>query len=222
MTRDLQSRPHAARLAHAQAGPDLLEALVTGVVAFGTCQWLLPQGLPVEAARNGTPLLTVLLENVQAFNSRSETLSVFRHNPRRNRLLQFGTLMRLWPDGFLFPSRVHPLPQLTSHQCAQLVNRRVVMVGLRPADHGTHSLRRTKATSIYRRTKNLRAVQLPLGHRTVEGTVRDLGVEVEDALALTTRPSASDSPSDRRTLTPFAERAWRRHTQRQRRLSDEA
>jgi site-specific recombinase XerD len=58
------------------------------------------------------------------------------------------------------------------------------MVGLDPADYGTHSLRRAKATLIYRRTKNLRAVQLLLGHRKLESTVRYLGVEVEDALEI--------------------------------------
>ena len=57
-------------------------------------------------------------------------------------------------------------------------------IGLRPQDYGTHSLRRTKATLIYRRTKNLRAVQLLLGHRKLESTVRYLGVEVEDALEI--------------------------------------
>jgi integrase len=55
------------------------------------------------------------------------------------------------------------------------------MVGLDPADYGAHSLRRTKATLIYRRTMNLRAVQLLLGHRKLESTVRSLRVEVEDA-----------------------------------------
>jgi integrase len=58
------------------------------------------------------------------------------------------------------------------------------MGGLNPADYGTHSLRRTKATLIYRRTKNLRAGQLLLGHRRLESTVRYLGVEVEDALEI--------------------------------------
>jgi integrase len=58
------------------------------------------------------------------------------------------------------------------------------MVWPDPADYGTHSLRRTKATLIYRRTKNLRAVQLLLGHRKLESTVRYLGVEVEDALEI--------------------------------------
>jgi integrase len=58
------------------------------------------------------------------------------------------------------------------------------MIGLDPADYGTHSLRRTKATLIYRRTRNLRAVQLLLGHRKIESTVRCLGIEVDDALEM--------------------------------------
>jgi integrase len=57
-------------------------------------------------------------------------------------------------------------------------------IGLDPALYGTHSLRRTKATLIYRKTGNLRAVQLLLGHRKIESTVRYLGIEVDDALAI--------------------------------------
>ena len=75
---------------------------------------------------------------------------------------------KLRSEGFLFPSRVRQSPHLTTRQYARLVNRWVAMVGLDPADYGTHSLRRTKATLIYRRTKNLRAVQLLLGHRKLE------------------------------------------------------
>ena len=71
----------------------VLSALVIGGLAFGTFYWLLQQGYTLEQARNSTLLLMVLFENVQAFNSRSETLSVFRHNPLRNRLLLFGTLI---------------------------------------------------------------------------------------------------------------------------------
>ena len=71
-----------------------------------------------------------------------------------------------------------------STQYARLVNRWVATVGLDPADYSTHSLLRTKAMLIYRRTKNLRAVQLLLGHRKLESTVRYLGVEVEDALEI--------------------------------------
>jgi integrase len=60
----------------------------------------------------------------------------------------------------------------------------VSLVGLDPADCGTHSMRRTKASLIYRRTKNLRAVQLLLGHSKLESTVRYLGIEVDDALEI--------------------------------------
>jgi len=60
----------------------------------------------------------------------------------------------------------------------------VALVGLDPAEYGTHSLRRTKATLIYRRTKNLRVVQLLLGHTKIESTVRYLGIDVDDALEM--------------------------------------
>jgi magnesium-transporting ATPase (P-type) len=71
----------------------LVSAAVIGGIAFAFWQWLLAQGWAEDAARNALLLLMVLFENVQAFNSRSETLSVFRHNPMRNRLLLFGTLV---------------------------------------------------------------------------------------------------------------------------------
>ena len=57
-------------------------------------------------------------------------------------------------------------------------------IGLDPSGYGTHSLRRTKAAQIYRKTGNLRAVQLLLGHSKVDSTVRYLGVELEDALSI--------------------------------------
>ena len=63
-------------------------------------------------------------------------------------------------------------------------------LGLDPTMYGTHSLRRTKPTLIYRQTKNLRAVQLLLGHTKLESTVRYLGIEVEDALELAERTDA--------------------------------
>jgi len=70
----------------------LISAVVMGTLAFAVFWWLLKSGLSVEDARNSTLLLMVLFENVQVFNSRSETLSAFRHNPMRNRLLLFGTI----------------------------------------------------------------------------------------------------------------------------------
>jgi len=60
----------------------------------------------------------------------------------------------------------------------------VTQIGLDPTSYGTHSLRRTKATLIYRKTKNIRVVQLLLGHTKLESTVRYLGIEVDDALEM--------------------------------------
>lgn len=86
------------------------------------------------------------------------------------------------PGDFLFTGRRGPGRCLTTRQYARLVSEWVSGIGLDASLFGTHSLRRTKATLIYRRTGNLRAVQLLLGHTKVESTVRYLGVEVDDAL----------------------------------------
>jgi integrase len=73
---------------------------------------------------------------------------------------------------------------MTTRQYARLVAEWVASIGLDSSHFGTHSLRRTKATLIYRRIGNLRAVQLLLGHTKIESTVRYLGIEVDDALAI--------------------------------------
>ena len=91
---------------------------------------------------------------------------------------------RLGSGEYLFPSRMTCSPHLSTRQYARILKRWVALIGLEPADYGTHSLRRTKATLIYRRTKNLRAVQLLLGHTKLENTVRYLGIEVDDALEI--------------------------------------
>jgi integrase len=85
---------------------------------------------------------------------------------------------------FLFTSRRRPGESMTTRQYARLVSEWIAGIGLDAHIFGTHSLRRTKATVIYRRTGNLRAVQLLLGHTKVESTVRYLGIEVDDALAV--------------------------------------
>jgi integrase len=84
----------------------------------------------------------------------------------------------------LFPSRIRACPHLTTRQYQRLVKDWIASIGLDPSRYGSHSLRRTKATQIYKRTGNLRAVQLLLGHAKIESTVQYLGVEVEDALTL--------------------------------------
>jgi integrase len=87
-------------------------------------------------------------------------------------------------DDYAFPSRIDHTTHLSTRQYARLVNEWVAGIGLRREDYGTHSLRRTKASIIYKATGNLRAVQILLGHIKIESTVRYLGVDVEDALHL--------------------------------------
>lgn len=91
---------------------------------------------------------------------------------------------QLTPEQFLFPSRLTGSPHISTRQYARIVRSWVAEIGLIPAGYGTHSLRRTKATLIYKRTKNLRAVQLLLGHTKLESTVRYLGIEVDDTLEM--------------------------------------
>lgn len=87
-------------------------------------------------------------------------------------------------QSYLFPSRTNENDHISTRQYARVVKSWFELIGLRSDEYGTHSLRRTKATLIYKRTKNLRAVQLLLGHTKLESTVRYLGIEVNDALEI--------------------------------------
>ena len=104
--------------------------------------------------------------------------------PTRDAIGEWMKEAALTPDDFLFPSRLHDSPHLGTRQYARILDTWVKEIGLDPTAYGTHTMRRTKASLIYRRTKNLRAVQLLLGHTKVESTVRYLGIEVEDALEM--------------------------------------
>ena len=90
----------------------------------------------------------------------------------------------LGSEDWLFPSRSKKGAHLSTRQYARLVDKWVALVGLDPAAYGTHSMRRTKVSLLYKKTGNLRACQLLLGHTKLESTVRYLGVEVDDALEL--------------------------------------
>jgi len=85
---------------------------------------------------------------------------------------------------YLFPSRLRSRQHISTRQYARIVHRWVERAGLDTSAYGTHSMRRTKAAQIYKKTGNLRAVQLLLGHSKLESTVRYLGVEVDDALSI--------------------------------------
>lgn len=91
---------------------------------------------------------------------------------------------KLSDEAFLFPSRIRTSSHLSTRQYSRIVNAWVASIGLDVAAYGTHSMRRTKATLIYRQTKNLRAVQLLLGHSKLDSTVRYLGIEIDDALEM--------------------------------------
>lgn len=90
-------------------------------------------------------------------------------------------------DDHVFPSRVDYLGHLSTRQYARLVDEWVTAIGLDGREYGTHSLRQTKASMIYKATGNLRAVQILLGHSKIENTVRYLGVDIDDALVLAER-----------------------------------
>jgi integrase len=91
---------------------------------------------------------------------------------------------RLSHDDFLFPSSHKPGEHLTTRHYGRIVKSWVESIGLDPRDYGSHSMRRTKPTLIYRRTKNIRAVQLLLGHTKLDSTVQYLGIELDDALEI--------------------------------------
>ncbi len=104
--------------------------------------------------------------------------------PIRDALSDWIKESSLKSEDYLFPCRVHDSPHIETRQYARIVDRWINQVGLDPAAYGTHSMHRTKASLIYRRTKNIRVVQLLLGHTKLDSTVRYLGIEVEDALEM--------------------------------------
>ena len=104
--------------------------------------------------------------------------------PTRTAVTAWIAKANLKSENYLFPSRLENSPHVSTRQYARIVHHWVSSIGLDSTAYGTHTMRRTKATLIYRRTKNLRAVQLLLGHSKLESTVRYLGIEVDDALEI--------------------------------------
>ncbi len=151
--------------------------------------------LAIDSKLRGCDLVTLRLNDVAQSNrvsSRAIIMQQKTHRPvqfeiteqTRNSLEAWISQAKLKSDQYLFPSRIHNSPHLSTRQYARIVEHWVKSIGLDPAAYGTHTMRRTKATLVYRRTKNLRAVQLLLGHSKLESTVRYLGIEVDDALEI--------------------------------------
>ena len=124
--------------------------------------------LAIDSKLRGSDVVAIRVEDVAAGGYTADRATVRQKNGKR-------------PGEFLFTGRRGPDRSMTTRQYARLVSEWIGSVGLDPRLFGTHSLRRTKATLIYRRTGNLRAVQLLLGHTKIESTVRYLGIEVDDA-----------------------------------------
>ncbi len=99
----------------------------------------------------------------------------------------------------LWPGRIHERLRISTRQCARLVRDWEISIGLQPSSYGTHSIRRTNVAQIYRKTGNLQAVQLLLGHTNMDGTVRNLGVELGNALTISDAVEISRSDGQGRT-----------------------
>jgi site-specific recombinase XerC len=142
-------------------GCDLVSIMVEDVAPRGCCL----DRATVRQKKTGHPVKFEMTE--QTRQSVDDYLQLLNRNPGQS----------------LFGGR-HLGRRLTTRQYARLLSGWIAGIGLDPSIYGTHSLRRTKATLIYKRTGNLRAVQLLLGHTKIESTVRYLGIEVDDALAI--------------------------------------
>jgi integrase len=151
--------------------------------------------LGIDSKLRGCDLVALKVRDVSHGDQVASRAVVMQHKTQRP--VQFEiterarAALRVWirqaalkPCDYLFPSRLHDSPHLGTQQYARILGHQVDELGLDRADYGTHSMRRTKATLIYRRTKNLRAVQLLLGHSKLESTVRYLGIEVDVALEI--------------------------------------
>lgn len=151
--------------------------------------------LAIDSKLRGCDLVSLRVGDIAHGDRINSRASVMQHKTKRPVQFEITESTRaavsnwikkagLQPHSFLFPSRLRASPHLSTRQYARIVHRWVAEIGLDKNAYGTHSMRRTKATLIYRRTHNLRAVQLLLGHTKIESTVRYLGIEVDDALEM--------------------------------------
>lgn len=150
--------------------------------------------LAIDSKLRGCDLIALKIEDVSSGGRVRDRATVMQQKTASIVHFEIGVRTRAalqkWLDvsarksGFLFPSKRYANCHLSIRQYARIVDGWVKGVGLDKSLYATHTLRRTKATILYRRTGNLRAVQLLLGHKSIENTIRYLGVEVDDALEL--------------------------------------
>lgn len=150
--------------------------------------------LAIDSKLRGCDLISIRIEDVLVGSTVRDRASIMQKKTKALVQFEIGSRARAALDtwikvlgknrGPLFPSRTYPDRSLTVRSYARIVDSWVLLAGLERGLYGTHTLRRTKATVLYRQTGNLRAVQLLLGHKSIENTVRYLGVDVDDALEL--------------------------------------
>ena len=154
--------------------------------------------LAIDSTLRGCDLVKIRIGDLTSAGSFRDRATVIQQ--KTGRPVQFEIMsearksLKTWLDrrggsirDFVFPSRIDYLGHLSTRQYARLVDEWVSTVGLDKREYGTHSMRRTKESLIYKATGNLRAVQILLGHSNIENTVRYLGVDIDDALTLSER-----------------------------------
>lgn len=151
--------------------------------------------MSVDSKLRGCDLVALRVRDVFAAGRVKERASIVQSKtgrpvrfeitePTRTSLDRWITEPEMLGADFLWPSRFHESPHLSTRQYARILRGWVTSIGLEPSAYGTHSMRRTKVAQIYKKTGNLRAVQLLLGHTKMDSTVRYLGVDLDDALAI--------------------------------------
>lgn len=151
--------------------------------------------LAIDSKLRGCDLVKLMVADVFAAGQVKERTSIVQSKTQkpvrfeitegtRKSLLRWMEEPLMIGSEFLWPGRFHERLHISTRQYARLVRDWVKSIGLEPSAYGTYSMRRTKVAQIYRKTGNLRAVQLLLGHTKMDSTVRYLGVELEDALAI--------------------------------------
>lgn len=151
--------------------------------------------LAIDSKLRGCDLVKLKVADVFAAGQDKERASIIQSKTQklvrfeitegtRKSLLRWMNEPLMIGSEYLWPGRFHERLHISTRQYARLVREWVKSIGLEPSAYGTHSMRRTKVAQIYRKTSNLRAVQLLLGHTKMDSTVRYLGVELEDTLAI--------------------------------------
>ncbi|MEM1376583.1 MAG: tyrosine-type recombinase/integrase [Pseudomonadota bacterium] len=151
--------------------------------------------LAIDSKLRGCDLVSLKVSDVYSAGSIKERASVLQSKTKsplrfeitegtRKSLLDWIHHPLMSGHDYLWPGRFHDRLHISTRQYARMLKEWVKSIGLEPSAYGTHSMRRTKVAQIYRKTGNLRAVQLLLGHTKMDSTVRYLGVDLENGLAI--------------------------------------